>query len=58
LGQIREDLEKEPLIIDIKGQLKNQNQGHNFSNDHNKFEFQDDLLYYDGLLYVPNYGPI
>jgi hypothetical protein len=34
--------------------LNNQNQGQDFLNDHNKFEFQDGLLYHDGLVYVPN----
>jgi len=34
--------------------LNNQNQGQDFLSDHNKFEFQDVLLYHDGLVYVPN----
>jgi hypothetical protein len=27
---------------------------HDFSNDHDKFEFQDGLFYHDDILYVPN----
>lgn len=38
-NQIREDLEKYPFAIDIKGQLKNQSQGQDFSTNHNKFQF-------------------
>ncbi len=34
--------------------MNNQNQGQDFLSDHNKFEFQDGLLYHDGLVYVPN----
>jgi len=30
---------------------KNQNQGQDFFSNHNKFEFQDGLLYHDGFLY-------
>jgi hypothetical protein len=50
--QIREDLKKDLLAIGIQGQLKNHPQVQNFSNDHAKFEFQDGLLYHDGLLYI------
>jgi hypothetical protein len=47
---------KNPFIIGIKSWLKNQNQGKINFNHHNKFEFQNGLLYHDGLLYVPS-GP-
>jgi hypothetical protein len=32
----------------------NHHQVQDFFNDHAKFEFQDGLLYCDGLLYVPD----
>jgi hypothetical protein len=55
--QICEYLEKDPLAIGIKGQLKNQNQIQNLLNDHDKFKFWDGFLYHDGLLYVFD-GPV
>jgi hypothetical protein len=42
------------FVASIKGQLKNQNEIQNLSNDHDRFEFQNGLLYYDGILYVLN----
>jgi hypothetical protein len=48
LNQIHEDVEKDPFAIGIKGQLKNQSQGQDFSTNHNKFEFLNGLLYQDG----------
>jgi hypothetical protein len=48
--QIHENL-KDPLAIGIQGQLMS-DQVQDFFNDHVKFEFQDGLLYRDGLLYV------
>jgi hypothetical protein len=47
--QICEDLKKGPLVIGIQGQSRNHHQIHDFSNDHVKFEFQDDLFYHDGF---------
>jgi hypothetical protein len=45
---------KYPFAI---GQLKNWNQIWNFSNDHDRFEFQEGLLYCYGFLYILD-GPI
>lgn len=36
---ICEDLQKNPLVINIGGSLKNQNQVQSLSNDYDKFEF-------------------
>jgi hypothetical protein len=49
---ICEDLQKHPLVIDIGGSLKNQNQVQNISNDYDKFEFWDCLSYCDGFLHI------
>jgi hypothetical protein len=45
-------LKKNLLAIGIQGQLNSHHQVQEFSNDHVKFEFQDGLLYHDGILYV------
>jgi hypothetical protein len=45
-------LKKDLLTIGIQGQLNSHRQIQEFSNDHVKFEFQDGLLYRDGILYV------
>jgi hypothetical protein len=55
--QIHEDLKKHPLVIGIQNQLRSRHQIYDFFSDHAKFEFQNGLLYCDGLLYVPN-GPM
>jgi hypothetical protein len=49
-NQIREDLKNDPLTIGIQGQLRSDHQIQDFFNDYAKFE----LLYCDGLLYVPD----
>jgi hypothetical protein len=51
-NQIREDLKNNPFAISIQGQLRSHHQIQDFSSDYAKFE----LLYCDGLLYVPD-GP-
>jgi len=53
-SQIHENLKKHLLVIGIQGQLRNHHQVQDFFDDHFKFEFQDGLLYCDGLLYVPD----
>ncbi len=52
LCQIHEDLKKGLFTIGIQGQLSSHHQVQGFFNDHAKFEFEDGLLYCDGLLYV------
>jgi hypothetical protein len=52
--QIREDLKKDLLVIHIQSQLRSHHKVHDFSNDHDKFDFQNGLSYHDGLLYVLN----
>jgi hypothetical protein len=47
--QICEDLKKNPLIVDIQNQLKNQHQIQDLFSDRAKFNFRDGLLYHDGL---------
>jgi hypothetical protein len=42
------------FVINIKGQLKNQNEITSLSNDHDRFKFQNGLLYHDGILHVFN----
>jgi hypothetical protein len=56
LCQICENLKKDLVTISIQGQLRNHHQVQKNSTEHAKFEFQNGLLYFDGLLYVPN-GP-
>jgi hypothetical protein len=53
LCQIHEDL-KDLLIIGNQSQIKSHGQIQDFCSDHAKFEFQNGLLYRDGLLYVSN----
>jgi hypothetical protein len=56
LFQICEHFKKDPLAINIQGQLMNHHQVHDFSNNHAKFKFQDGLFCCDGILCVLN-GP-
>ncbi len=41
--------EKNPLIVDIQNQLRNQHQIQNLSCNHAKFKFRNGLLYLDGI---------
>jgi hypothetical protein len=50
--QICEDLKKDPFIVDIQNQLRNQHQIQDLFSNCAKFKFRDGLLYCDGLLYV------
>jgi hypothetical protein len=47
---IHEDLETDPFVVDIKFWLRNQVPI--FSNNYGSFQFQNGLLYHDGLLHV------
>jgi hypothetical protein len=47
-----EDLKNILFVISIKDELRNQNQVWSLLSDHNKFKFQNGLLYHDGLLYA------
>jgi hypothetical protein len=52
--QICENLKKDLVTISIQGQLRNYHQVQKITIEHAKFEFQNGLLYFDGLLYDPN----
>ncbi len=54
--QICENLKKDLVTISIQGQLRIHHQVQKITIEHAKFEFQNGLLYFDGLLYVFN-GP-
>jgi hypothetical protein len=45
---------KIPLLLTSKFNWKIKIKVKDFVNDHNKFEFQDGLLYHDGFLYILN----
>jgi hypothetical protein len=45
-----EDLKNSFFVINIKDEMKNQNQVWSLLIDHNKFKFQDGFLYHDGVL--------
>jgi hypothetical protein len=49
LHQICKKLEKDLFTIGIQGQLKNHYQVQDSFSEHVKFQFQDGLLYRDGL---------
>jgi hypothetical protein len=54
--QVCEDLKNDLFVIGMKDQLKNQKSNLKSFKYHDKFKFQNGLLYHDGLLYAPN-GP-
>ncbi len=50
-------MKNDRIVIGMKVQLKNQKSYSKSFKYHDKFNFQNGLLYHDGLLYAPN-GPI
>ncbi len=54
--QVCEDLKNDLFVIGMKDYLKNQKSNSKSFKYHDKFKFQNGLLYHDGLLYAPN-GP-